>query len=160
MKRLLLILMSCFPLLLSAGCSKDNDSINDQIETEDKEKEMINPSQIKIQVGEAILPVNLEDNTSAKALVELLREGPVSIDMNDYANMEKVGSLPVSLPQNNRSMHTVPGDVILYLGKYFVIYYGNNDYSLTKLGVIDGNYSGAELKNILGNGDVTVIISL
>ena len=115
---------------------------------------------IKITVGETVFTVKLENNSSAQALVEHLQQGEILIEMNDYANMEKVGALPFSLPQNNRQLRTVPGDVILYLGKYFVIYYGNNDYSLTKLGVVEGDYSVSELKRILGNGDVSIKISL
>lgn len=117
-------------------------------------------NRIKITVGETVFTVKLENNSSTKALVEHLQQGNLYIAMNDYANMEKVGELPFNLPQNNRHLHTVPGDIILYLGKYFVIYYGNNDYSLTKLGRIEGGYSGRELKEILGKGDVSIKISL
>lgn len=115
---------------------------------------------INIQAGTTTLKCIMEDNTSAKALAELLADGPLTIEMDDYANMEKVGELPVSLPQNNTQLHTVPGDVILYLGRYFVIYYGNNNYNLTKLGTLEQDYSRQELKKILGDGNVSITLSL
>ena len=117
-------------------------------------------SKINITVGSRTLTATLIDNSSTRALLELLADGPVEIHMSDYAGMEKVGSLPQSLPQNNEPMNTVPGDVILYQGRSFVIYYGTNSWSLTPLGKIDGNLSGTELKSILGNGSVNIVLSI
>lgn len=73
--------------------------------------------------------------------------------------MEKVGPLGTSLPRNDRQTTTGPGDLILYQGKYLVIYYAANSWSLTRLGKID-SVSGSELKAALGEGDVTVTLSL
>ena len=114
---------------------------------------------INIQIGDRKLTATLVNNSSTKALVELLSDGPVTIEMEDYANMEKVGTLPKSLPRNDKWMNTDAGDLILYQGKSFVIYYDKNSWELTKLGKIDG-VSKQELKEILGNGDVTVTLSL
>lgn len=38
-------------------------------------------------------------------------------------NMEKVGSLGMTLPRNDRQITAAPGDLILYQGNSFVIYY-------------------------------------
>ena len=38
------------------------------------------------------LTATLYDNSSSRALVELLQKGPVTIDMHDYSNFEKVGA--------------------------------------------------------------------
>lgn len=40
------------------------------------------------------LKAALDDNSSAEALKELLAEGPVTVEMQDYSNFEKVGELP------------------------------------------------------------------
>lgn len=121
----------------------------------------VTDNRIAIKVGESTtLTATLVDNSSAKALMKLLAAGPVAIDMHDYANMEKVGSLPESLPRNDTYFTTQPGDIVLYLGNQFVIYYGNNSYNFTRLGRIDGNYTGSQLKSILGDGNVTVTISV
>lgn len=117
-------------------------------------------NKITIKVaGDATLTATLADNSSASALIELLKAGPVTVNMHDYADMEKVGSLPVSLPRNDTYFTTGPGDLVLYLGNRFVIYYDTNYYDFTRLGKIDGNFTGPQLKSILGNGDVTVTLS-
>lgn len=116
--------------------------------------------QITIKVGESTaLTATLADNSSASAMMGLLASGPVTVDMHDYANMEKVGNLPESLPRNDTYFTTGPGDLVLYLGNQFVIYYDTNSYNFTRLGKINGNYTGAQLKSILGRGNVTVTLS-
>ena len=83
----------------------------------------------------------------------------VTIDMHDYGNFEKVGELPVSLPRNYVPLDTDAGDLILYLGKRFVIYYDKNSWSFTPLGKLE-NITKSELKKILGSGNVTAILSI
>lgn len=79
--------------------------------------------------------------------------------MKDYANMEKVGDLGEKLPTNDKSITTKTGDLILYQGSVFVIYYEPNSWTFTKLGEID-NITKEELINILGKGNVSVTLSL
>ena len=79
--------------------------------------------------------------------------------MRDYANMEKVGPLGKSLPSNNEQITTQAGDLMLYQGDQFVIYYAPNSWNLTRLGRIhDAGVS--ELRELLGGGDVRVTLSL
>ena len=106
-----------------------------------------------------ILNATLTDNSSAAALVDLLRQGDVTIDMHDYGSFEKVGELPVTLPTNDEDISTEAGDLILYLGLRFVIYYDHNSWDFTRLGKIN-DVTQAELKAILGEGNVTVVLSL
>lgn len=89
----------------------------------------------------------------------MLKRSPVTVEMSDYANMEKVGSLGRRLPVNNKPITTSAGDLILYQGNQIVIYYVPNHWNFTRLGKIQ-NISAAELKNILGKGDVSVTFSL
>ena len=112
-----------------------------------------------VQIGDTILKATLEDNSSAEALKELLRDGPVTIEMKDYAGMEKVGSIGKRLPANNEQITTSAGDLILYQGSQFVIYYAPNSWNFTRLGRI-GDITADELKELLGDGDVTVTLSL
>ena len=114
---------------------------------------------MNIQIGENLLTATLEQNSSAEALLEMLSDGPITIRMSDYAHMEKVGTLPASLPRNDESIHTDACDLILYQGHSFVIYYDTNSWSLTRLGKIN-NITKSELKSILGTGDITVVLSL
>ena len=105
------------------------------------------------------LTATLYDNSSSKALVELLQKAPITIDMHDYGNFEKVGSLPVTLPRNDKQITTEPGDIILYLGNQITIYYDINSWDFTRLGKID-RATQAELKKILGEGNVTAVLSI
>ena len=41
-----------------------------------------------IQIGEKTLKASLVDNSSTKALKEKLQNGPITIEMEDYASME------------------------------------------------------------------------
>ena len=49
------------------------------------------------------------------------------------------------------------GDLILYQGKSFVIYYDKNSWNFTPLGKLEG-ISKNELKTLLGKGNVTVVL--
>lgn len=139
--------------------NNNQDEENTNNDNQNNNEENMSNSTIKIKANGTTLTATLTDNVSTRALVNLLKEGPLTINMNDYAGMEKVGPIGTTLPQCNERLTTQPGDLILYRGQYFVIYYAPNTYSLTPLGKID-NTSGDELIRILGNGDVTVTISL
>ena len=114
---------------------------------------------IKLEINNYELDATLVDNSSTQALIEKLKESDITINMNDYGNMEKVGQLDFSLPRNDQNITTESGDLILYQGNNFVIYYDTNNWSLTKLGKID-NIDKQQLKNILGSGSVVVTLSL
>ncbi|MBQ8825015.1 MAG: hypothetical protein IJZ64_07295 [Ruminococcus sp.] len=116
-------------------------------------------AKLNIKIGENLLTATLEDNSSAKALIELLDFEPLTITLNDYANFEKVGTLLENLPRNDEQLDTDFGDIILYQGNKFVIYYDKNSWSFTKLGHID-NITKEELKNILGDDSVEVTLSI
>lgn len=114
---------------------------------------------MKLTIGETVLTTTLADNSSVKALEEKLKDGPIAIQMEDYARMEKVGNFPFRLPTNDQPITTKAGDLILYLGNSFVIYYAPNSWRFTRLGQIEG-VTAQELKKILGRGSVTVTLSL
>lgn len=143
---------------ISNGNNNQNEENTNNNNQNNNEENMSN-STIKIAVNGTTLTATLKDNVSTRALVNLLKEGPLTINMNDYAGMEKVGPIGTTLPQCNERLTTQPGDLILYLGQYFVIYYAPNTYSLTPLGKIN-NITSNELIKILGNDDVTVTLSL
>ena len=114
---------------------------------------------MNITVNDRVLTAIMVDNSSAEALLERLEESPITIEMEDYASMEKVGDLGFSLPRNDRPTETAAGDLILYQGHNFVIYYDTNSWNFTRLGKIEG-ISASELRTILGHGDVSVTLSL
>ena len=112
---------------------------------------------MNVQVGDVVFSATLEENETVSALVEMMRESPVVIQMSDYSGFEKVGSLRTSLPASNSQTTTQAGDIVLYNGNQIVIFYGSNSWSYTRLGHID-DLTGWE--EALGRGDVTVILSL
>ena len=124
-----------------------------------KKEDKMEINKIKLIIGSNELTATLENNSSSQALINKLKEGEITIQMSDYAGMEKVGTLEFDLPQNNKNIKTEAGDLILYQGNNFVIYYDNNNWSLTRLGKLD-DISQKELINILGEGNVIVTLSL
>lgn len=114
---------------------------------------------MKITAGDTTFTATLADNSSTEALKELLAEGPLTINMSDYAGMEKVGPIGTSLPRNDEQISTGAGDIILYQGNSLVIYYDTNSWNFTRIGKIEG-VTGEELLDAFGSGDVTVTFSL
>ena len=112
---------------------------------------------MKVQVGDTIFSATLEENVAVSALVDMMRESPVVLQMSDYSGFEKVGPLGTSLPADNNQTTTHAGDIVLYNGNQIVIFYGSNSWSYTRLGHID-DLTGWE--EALGNGDVMVTFSL
>lgn len=112
-----------------------------------------------ITVNGTDIEVALYDNSSAEAVEDLLKNGPLTIDMKDYARMEKFGSFGVQLPRNDEQITTEPGDVILSDGHLLVIYYAPNTWKFTRLGKVQ-NMTANELRNLLGAQDITATLSL
>ena len=112
---------------------------------------------LKITVGDYELSATFEDNSSAGEFRDLLAQGPLTIEMEDYGGFEKVGPLGTSLTRNDTQITTEPGDVILYQGNQITIYYGTNSWSFTRLARIDDS---AGLQEKLGDGTVSVTFSL
>ena len=115
--------------------------------------------QITSDSGSHTLAATLADNSSAMAFYELLEKSPVTIKMTDYGNFEKVGPIGTKLPRNDSQITTQAGDIILYQGNQITIYYDTNSWNFTRLGKVDG-VTQAELKKILGKGDVTAVFEI
>ena len=115
--------------------------------------------QLQIKIGDDVLTASLAENTSAQALADLLKDGSLTLELHDYGSFEKVGTLPETLPRNDEQIQTDFGDLILYQGNQFSIYYDKNAWSLTKLGHIE-NVTQEQLKSMLGDGNVTVELSV
>ena len=145
LKPLALLFAVIATTMTACGQSKQNDTSN-------------NPKNMETTKIKLTVTATLADNSSAEALRELIMKGDLTIEMEDYASMEKVGPIGTSLPRNDRPTTTSAGDIILYQGKYLVIYYDKNSWNFTRLGRID-NATADELKQALGSGDVTVTLS-
>ncbi len=113
--------------------------------------------QMNVNVNGSDFTATLEQNTAVDSLVEMLRDGPLTLELSDYAGFEKVGPLGTSLPTSNQQTTTQAGDIVLYQGNQIVMFYGSNSWSYTRLGHIDDLTVWEEA---LGSGDVTVTFSL
>lgn len=169
MKKLICVALVFTLLFIVTACGNNGIEENSEIESESEiqqtestqkntEQEITKEqetTEMKIQVGETTFWATLAENSSVDALRELMADGPLTLNMSDYANMEKGADLGVTLPQNNEHMNTQAGDIILYQGRTLVIYYDTNSWSLTPIGKIS-NADAETLRETLGNGDVTV----
>ncbi len=139
-----------------AGTEEIDDA---EADTGKAKSQKVEDVKMKLEIGEHTFWVILEENSSVEALKELLADGAMTLYMTDYAGMEKTAELETMLPQNNVQMNTQAGDIILYQGKTFVIYYDTNSWSLTPIGKIE-NADTEKIRKVLGTGDVTVTVSL
>lgn len=147
--------------------SFDSDKVNGNItlyakwQAEETEPEPEGNGKMYLTINSNEIEVTLADNSSAEALVQLLKQGDIVYTANDYGGFEKVGSLGQTLPTENSQITTEAGDVILYQGSQIVLFYGSNSWSYTRLGKING-YTEEQLRSLLcaGEGSVQITLSL
>lgn len=131
----------------------------DDVKTLEYEEDKTYKEVITLKVKDKMWEIELENNSSAEAFREKLKENDLVINASDYGNFEKVGELGFSLPTNDKEIITKPGDLILYQGDKITLYYDTNTWNFTKLGKII-NVSAEELKEVLGNGNVELTFTI
>ena len=146
MKKLAALL--CALMLCLAGLS----AIAENTTTEEGDNDM------QMMIGETPVTVAWEDNASVEALKMLAGEG-LTVEMSMYGGFEQVGSIGQSLPRDDQQTTTTSGDIVLYSGNQLVVFYGSNSWAYTRLGHIT-DQTPAQVKELLGNGDVTVTLSM
>ena len=177
MKTLWLIPLAALVLTTAAACSPADDPTiapppseqpdtdvgddEDYPDDDDNNDSTMQDNTIRITVqGGSTFTVTLEQNAATEALKARLASGDVTLLMNDYGNMEKVGSLGFSLPRNDTRITTSPGVLVLYQGNMLVLFCGSNTWSYTPLGKVDGVDTRDGMLNLLGgSGDVTLTLS-
>ena len=162
----LLLLLACVTACQAASPGQTTDPETSQAEEMTGNEMQSEPdpaageeTMIYAHIGDKTLTIKPESNSSARAFVELLQSGGLTVDMHDYGGFEKVGPLGTTLPTNDERITTEPGDVILYHGNQITIYYDTNTWSFTRLGKVQG-MAPEEIRDALGNGDPTVVFSL
>ncbi|MGT2928722.1 cyclophilin-like fold protein [Streptococcus dentasini] len=163
-KRLFSLGLICWAALSLCACQQPQkaavlDSAEHQSRTAKEEKGNKMTDHITLKLNNQTISLELEDNQATRTLVDKLSQSDIEISLSDYGGFEKVGDLPFSLPTEDTHQTAESGDVMLYQGDKLVIFYGSNSWSYTKLGRISG-YSGKELQQILGQGKVTLSLSL
>ena len=146
--------------VLMDGCGSQESSAPSQ-EAENKKSEWVEEEngemKMNVNVNGQDFTATLEQNSAVSALVQMMENGPVTLQLSDYAGFEKVGPLGQSLPASNSQTTTQSGDIVLYQGNQIVMFYGSNSWSYTRIGRID-DLTGWE--EALGSGDVTVTLAV
>lgn len=122
------------------------------------EPEQTEEPAMQMKINDVSVTVQWENNDSVAALIELVREAPLMIQMSMYGGFEQVGSIGTSLPRNDEQTTTAAGDIVLYSGNRIVVFYGSNSWTYTKLGRITDK-SASEITDLLGSEDVTITIT-
>lgn len=126
---------------------------------EEPVEEEIKEKMLKMMIGDTEVSVDWENNESAEALKDLCAEEPLVIQMSMYGGFEQVGSIGTRLPSDDEQTSTSAGDIVLYSSNQIVVFYGSNSWAYTRLGHIT-DQDAAGMTDLLGNGDVTITISL
>ena len=146
MKKLAALLCALMLCLAGLSASAENTTVQE------------GDNDMQMMIGETPVTVAWEDNASVEALKALAAEG-LAIEMSMYGGFEQVGSIGQSLPRDDRQTTTTSGDIVLYSGNQLVVFYGSNSWAYTRLGHIT-DQTPAQMKALLGNGDVTITLSI
>ena len=111
---------------------------------------------MNVQIGDYNFTATLENNAAVEELLDMMKEGPVTIQMDDYSGFEKVGPLGRSLTTSNSQTTTSAGDIVLYNGNNIVMFYGSNSWSYTRIGKIDDL---SDWEKALGSGSITAVFT-
>ncbi len=154
------------PVKENSGLTTEQDGLEQiqsdpQVQNEPVEGNGLESEEMSIlmKIGDEAVTIAWEDNESVRALMELLREQPMSVQMSMYGGFEQVGSFGTSLPRDDEQTTTQAGDIVLYSGNQMVVFYGSNSWAYTRLGRITDK-SAEELEEMLGSGDVTITLEL
>ena len=137
----------------SSVSESSNTGTSENNNTQEDENEM----KMNVQIGDYTFTATLEQNQAVNELIDMMKEGPVTIEMSDYSGFEKVGPLGKGLTTDNHQATTTEGDIVLYSGDQIVIFYGSNSWSYTRIGKIDDL---TNWKKALGSGNVTAVFTV
>ncbi len=166
-KKVLIIILICVVIIVAVTLcffknnSKTDDKQNNEVsnivenkETQNnnisnKESEKIMNTTIKVNIDNKIYTATLEQNETAKQLINML---PQKFNMSELNGNEKYVYLDTTLSSNSYNpKHIEKGDIMLYGNNCLVVFYKsfNTSYSYTKIGHIEN-------LDDLGNKDILI----
>ena len=159
---LLVVLVITAIAITACGCQSEStnnatsNAVNDNTTQEVSVSDNGQASEdMKMSINGNMVNVAWEQNESVEALKQLTAEKPLTINMSMYGGFEQVGSIGQNLPKNDVQTTTSAGYIVLYSGNQIVVFYGSNSWAYTRLGKITDK-SASQMKDLLGNGDVTI----
>lgn len=142
-----------------SGDMNSKDGTDGEESKQEENEEEQEDEQMVLSIDGNVVEVKWEDNETVTEIREQLAQGDITVNMSMYGGFEQVGSLGRSFTRNDKQTSTGAGDIVLYSGNQIVVFYGSNSWAYTRLGKIQ-NLSGEELTDLLGNGNVTLTLSL
>lgn len=181
-KAAVIMIIAVMTVMLSAGCGSPAQSVSDSekndvpVELSESAQAAVLPknepqervaeteetnmeSSLRLFINDTEVTVTWEDNEAVRTLAALVSFEPLAVQMSMYGGFEQVGSLGTALPRNDSQTTTQAGDIVLYSGDQIVVFYGSNSWAYTRLGRITDR-TASELKELLGNSDVIIRLSL
>lgn len=137
----------------------EEESSSPESEQSTAEEEEESEKMMQMRIDDVLVNVEWEDNESVEALKALCENEPLVIQMSMYGGFEQVGPIGQRLPSDDVQTTTAAGDIVLYSSSQIVVFYGSNSWAYTRLGHITDQDASA-MATLLGNGDVTITISL
>ena len=83
--------------------------------------------------------IEAQFNKTVDALKAILKTQPITVVLQDYANIEKCGRLKLRLPKDERIYQVHLGDVAIHMDDQLVIYYRTNTYTMSPIGRISND---------------------
>ena len=137
--------------------TESESTVSETSMSESEETEVEDTQTLKMTIENTVVDVIWEENASVEELKELAVSG-LTVPMSMYGGFEQVGPIGQSIARDDEQIATAPGDIVLYSGDQIVVFYGSNSWTYTRLGKI--NMSEDEMTELLGNGDVTITLSV
>lgn len=75
---------------------------------------------LNVSIDDHVFTATLTDNVAVDKLIDHLKDGDITLTLDDYGEFEKVGALGFGLTTDNRQMSTNSGDIVLYYGNQIV----------------------------------------
>ncbi len=107
--------------------------------------------QLRMKIMGREVQVEWENNTVLSAITNKLSTFKrLQLTKKD---IRQIARLSISVPRNDRSFITSPGDIVIQDGNNLVIFMGETNVSATKIGHLSG-YSETQIKNLLTPGSL------